>query len=169
MSSISHATIGDIQPQEVKTKGGGYNHWSDAEHKMLLRLLVDGINKGLRDANNKFNKLAVETRILSKLNQELGSKRTYSQYRNRMKILKGKYQSLADFLRCSSGFGWDPVTKKFNADDEVWNIYLKVENHNIRFMNILVLPMYEVIDIYFILFNRLIQVIRIYVMSYLKI
>lgn len=123
----SHTTMGDTQDtQDVKSKGS-YKQWSEPEHKMLLRLLVDGINQGFRDANCKFNKLTVETRILPPLNKQLGTKKTYNEYRNRLKILKGKYKSLADLLRFSSGFGWDPETKKFTARDEVWDDYLKVK------------------------------------------
>ncbi|KAL1200341.1 hypothetical protein V5N11_034085 [Cardamine amara subsp. amara] len=97
---------------------------------MLIRLLVDSVNQGFRDASGKFNKLTVETRILTKLNEKLGSKKTYPQYRNRMKIFKQKYQSWTDLLRFSSGFGWDPETKKFTARDEVWDDYLKAHpNH----------------------------------------
>ncbi|KAF3552233.1 hypothetical protein DY000_02006982 [Brassica cretica] len=31
----------------------------------------------------------------------------------------------SDFIRCSSGFGWDSETKKFTADAEVWTVYLQ--------------------------------------------
>ncbi|XP_010463156.1 PREDICTED: uncharacterized protein At2g29880-like [Camelina sativa] len=42
-----------------------------------------------------------------------------------MKILRGKYNNFTEFLRFSSGFGWDPETKKFTATDEVWDTFLK--------------------------------------------
>ncbi|XP_010495586.1 PREDICTED: uncharacterized protein At2g29880-like [Camelina sativa] len=42
-----------------------------------------------------------------------------------MKVLRGRYNGLAELFRFSSGFGWDPVTKKFTARDEVWDDYLK--------------------------------------------
>ncbi|KAG5374553.1 hypothetical protein IGI04_039149 [Brassica rapa subsp. trilocularis] len=116
-------------PKDVKGKGQ-YHSWSRPEHKLLLRLLVDAINQGFRDASGKFNKLTVESRILTTLQKEVGSKKTYGQYKNRMKILKGRYQVFADFLRCSSGFGWDSETKKFTADDEVWKVYLQAHPNN---------------------------------------
>ncbi|EOA19211.1 hypothetical protein CARUB_v100065550mg, partial [Capsella rubella] len=46
--------MGDTQ--DVKAKGQ-YKQWSEPEHKLLLRLLVDAVNQGFRDANGKFNKL----------------------------------------------------------------------------------------------------------------
>uniref|UniRef100_A0A1J3FGL1 Uncharacterized protein n=1 Tax=Noccaea caerulescens TaxID=107243 RepID=A0A1J3FGL1_NOCCA len=118
--------MGDTE--EVKSKGP-YKTWSDPEHKMLLRLLVEAVNQGFRK-NGKFNQLTVETRILSTLKGELGSTKTYKQYKDRMKILRSKYQSLADLLRFSSGFGWDPETKRFTASDEVWSTYLKAHPGN---------------------------------------
>ncbi|CAN8268643.1 unnamed protein product [Cochlearia groenlandica] len=116
-------------PHEGKSKGK-YHHWSEPESKLLLQLLVEAINQGFRDASGKFNKLTVETRILANLNEQLGSTKTYSHYKNMTKILKARYQSLANFLRCNLGFGWNSETKKFTADAEVWNVYLKAHPGN---------------------------------------
>ena len=85
----------------------------------------------------------VESRILTTLQQQVGSKKTYGQYKNMMKILKGRYQGFADFIRCSSGFGWDSETKKITADNEVWKVYLQVKNYNMKFMLMLVLFTYD--------------------------
>ncbi|CAE5963855.1 unnamed protein product [Arabidopsis arenosa] len=121
--------------QDTQDAKGPYKKWSDPQHKMLLRLLVDAINHGFRDANGKFNKLTVETRILPPINKQLGAKKTYSEYRNRMKILKGRYKIMAELLRFSSGFGWDPETKKFTASDEVWDDYLKAHPNKTNMRN----------------------------------
>ncbi|CAH2061425.1 unnamed protein product, partial [Thlaspi arvense] len=75
-----------------ESKKGQYSHWSEPEHNMLLRLLVDAIKRGWRDANGSFNKLTIEKKILSVLNQKIGSEKNYSHYKNRMKILKTRYQ-----------------------------------------------------------------------------
>lgn len=115
--------MGDSQDAKGK---GQYHSWSGPKNRLLLRSLVDAINNGFRDASGKFNKLTIETRVLSVLHQQLGSKKTYGYDKNRMKILKTRYHNLTDFLRCNSGFGWDPETNKFTADDEVWKVYLKV-------------------------------------------
>ncbi|CAG7871333.1 hypothetical protein HID58_022828 [Brassica napus] len=119
--------MGDSQDAKGK---GQYHSWSGPENRLLLRSLVDAINNGFRDASGKFNKLTFETRVLSVLRQQLGSKKTYGHYKNRMKILKTRYHNLTDFLRCNSGFGWDPETNKFTADDEVWKVYLKANPNN---------------------------------------
>ncbi|KAF8108606.1 hypothetical protein N665_0106s0008, partial [Sinapis alba] len=81
--------------------------------KTLLRLLVNGVNQNWTDASGKFNKLTVEQRILPELNKICGSTKTFSQYKNKTKILKKRHKSFVDLLRFSSGFGWDKDTKKF--------------------------------------------------------
>ncbi|CAE6226183.1 unnamed protein product [Arabidopsis arenosa] len=121
-------------PPAMKTKGS-YKQWSEPESNMLVRLLTDAINQGFRDANGKFHKMTVDTRILAPLNKTLGINKTYNEYKNRMKILKGRYLVLADLLRFSSGFGWDPETKKFTASDEVWNDYLKAHPNKTQLRN----------------------------------
>ena len=58
-------------PNDIKGKGQ-YHSWSEPEHKLLLRLLVDAINQGFCDANGKLKKLMVESRILTTLQQKVG-------------------------------------------------------------------------------------------------
>ncbi|EOA18093.1 hypothetical protein CARUB_v10021869mg [Capsella rubella] len=111
-------------PQEEKCKGQ-YLPWSSQETKILVRLLVDAVNQNWCDASGSFNKLTVEQRILPALNKECGTTKTYSNYKNRMKILRARHKSFVDLLSYSSGFGWDPETKKFTARQEVWDDYFK--------------------------------------------
>ncbi|ESQ40716.1 hypothetical protein EUTSA_v10015362mg [Eutrema salsugineum] len=99
-------------------KKGGYFPWTSQENQLLKCLLVDGIKQGWRDSNGSISKSTIETRIL-------GCSKTYKNYVNRMKSLKKEYQSYAELLRCSSGFGWDLILKQFTASDEVWEEYFK--------------------------------------------
>ncbi|CAL8168687.1 unnamed protein product [Prunus armeniaca] len=57
--------------------------------------MVDASSRGWHNANGMLSKATVETKILPKL------------------------------LHHSSGFGWDPTTKKFTAPEEVWKDYFK--------------------------------------------
>ncbi|XP_010478781.1 PREDICTED: uncharacterized protein At2g29880-like, partial [Camelina sativa] len=90
---------------------------------IIDKKLLQGYKQG--SGNGKFSKLTVETRVLPTLNQNLGINKSFKEYKNRLKILKNKYNGLSDHFRFSSGFGWDPETKKFTAPDEVWADYLK--------------------------------------------
>ncbi|KAL0787698.1 hypothetical protein Bca101_003944 [Brassica carinata] len=67
----------------------------------------------------------IEAKILPVLNKQLGCNKSYKHYMNRMKSLRKEYNGYAELFRCSSGFGWDPITKRFTAPDEVWKEYFK--------------------------------------------
>ncbi|KAF3578864.1 hypothetical protein DY000_02029329 [Brassica cretica] len=105
-----------------------YSLWNSEETKVLIELLVEGIQRGWRDSNGIMNKATVEHKILPVLNERLGCQKTHKHYQSRIKFLKGQYQCYVDLLNNSSGFGWDPIMKRFVASNEVWNDYLKVFN-----------------------------------------
>ncbi|KAL2486974.1 Uncharacterized protein Adt_31730 [Abeliophyllum distichum] len=104
---------------------GKYKVWTVEESNELLHILVDAANRGWRNSNGSFSKLTVIYKILPALNEKLGCQRTFSQCQSRMKWFKNRYTDYWKLLHHSSGFGWDPVTKKFTASDEVWNEYIK--------------------------------------------
>ena len=156
--------------QEEKCKGL-YLPWSGQETKTLLRLLVDAVNQNWCDVNGSFNKLTVEQRILPALSKECGTKKTYNNYKNRMKILKNRYKSFTDLLSYSSGFGWDPVTKKFTASQEVWDEYLKVRDlfsFKIQFFLIHMFTSYIYMITFVLFHNKDIRKIKNSVMIHLK-
>ncbi|RIA04234.1 hypothetical protein BRARA_K01545 [Brassica rapa] len=111
--------MGDSQDAKGK---GQYHSWSGPENRLLLRSLVDAINNGFRDASGKFNKLTFETRVLSVLRQQLGSKKTYGHYKNRMKILKTRYHNLTDFLRCNSDDDVNPFNSQIEDSEKANDI-----------------------------------------------
>ncbi|KAL9281334.1 putative Myb/SANT-like domain-containing protein [Arabidopsis thaliana] len=116
--------------QQKKRKKGDYNPWSPEETKLLVQLLVEGINNNWRDSNGTISKLTVETKFMPEINKEFCRSKNYNHYLSRMKYLKIQYQSCLDLQRFSSGFGWDPLTKRFTASDEVWSDYLKAHPNN---------------------------------------
>ncbi|GAU26488.1 hypothetical protein TSUD_294570 [Trifolium subterraneum] len=95
------------------------------ETNELLYLLVDAMNRGLRDANGSLSKQNVERTILRQLNAKTKSPKTYSHYLSRMKWFKNQYNMMSTLMRHNSGFGWDSITKTFTAPEEVWTDYLK--------------------------------------------
>ena len=46
--------------------------------------------------------------------------------RNRMKTLKRTFGEAYDAFKGLSGFGWNPITELFEAEDYVWNELIKV-------------------------------------------
>ncbi|XP_075524562.1 uncharacterized protein At2g29880-like [Primulina tabacum] len=102
-----------------------YNVWTIEESNELLKIMVDAAMRGWRDKNGVFNKKTVEKKKLPALNDNFGCAKTITQYQSRLKWFKGRYNSYCKLMRHNSGFGWDPETKKFTANDEVWEDYFK--------------------------------------------
>ncbi|CAH8364503.1 unnamed protein product [Eruca vesicaria subsp. sativa] len=110
--------------QQEKAKGA-YEFWNVRETTVLIRLLVDGINQGWRDKNGSMSKMTVEKKILPVLNATVGCQKTHKHYLSKIRSLKKLYKSMQDLTRFSSGFGWDPISKKFTAPNHVWDDYEK--------------------------------------------
>ncbi|XP_042458488.1 uncharacterized protein At2g29880-like [Zingiber officinale] len=102
-----------------------YNIWTAEESNELLRLMVDAAMRGWRDRNGVLNKRTVEIKILPTLNAKLGCEKSFAQYQSHLKWFKQRYNNYCKLMRHSSGFGWDSMTKKFTASDEVWEDYFK--------------------------------------------
>ena len=120
------------EPHQVNDKGKGkvakkYKIWGVEESNELLKLMIDATKRGWQDSNNGLlSKKDVETKILPVLNAKFGTQVTFAQYQSRLKWFKTRYNNFVELTHNNSGFGWDPVNKKFTASDEVWNNYLKV-------------------------------------------
>eukprot|EP00256_Glycine_max_P030550 XP_006574142.2 uncharacterized protein At2g29880 [Glycine max] len=102
-----------------------YVSWTMEDTNELLHLLVDAMNRGLRDANGSLSKQNVERIILPQLNAKTKFPKTYSHYLSRMKWFRNQYNMMSTLMRNNSGFGWDPIGKTFTAHEDVWKDYLK--------------------------------------------
>ncbi|CAA0821532.1 Unknown protein [Striga hermonthica] len=102
-----------------------YEIWTSEESNELLRLIVDAAKRGWRDKSGNLSKVTVEKHILPSLNAKLGTEKTYSQYKSRVKWFKKQYDKYAKLMRHNSGFGWNDVSKKFTADEHVWDEYFR--------------------------------------------
>ncbi|XP_073147701.1 uncharacterized protein At2g29880-like [Henckelia pumila] len=102
-----------------------YNLWTTEESNELLKLMVDAAMQGWHDKNGMLNKRTVEKNILPALKEKIGCEKTFAQYQSRLKWFKQRYSNYSKLISHNSGFGWDPVTKKFTASDEVWDDYFK--------------------------------------------
>ncbi|KAL2475560.1 Uncharacterized protein Adt_36296 [Abeliophyllum distichum] len=113
--------MGDLQGKQRI----GYNTWSVEESSMLLELMVDAANRGWRSTNGVLSKQTIEKKILPILNEKLGCQKNYTMYQSRLTWFKQKLNKYSELMQYSSGFGWDPITKKFTASDEVWENYFE--------------------------------------------
>ncbi|KAG5023267.1 hypothetical protein JHK85_019609 [Glycine max] len=110
-----------------------YVSWTMEDTNELLHLLVDAMNRGLRDANGSLSKQNVERIILPQLNAKTKFPKTYSHYLSRMKWFRNQYNMMSTLMRNNSGFGWDPIGKTFTAHEDVWKDYLKIVGQNTRY------------------------------------
>ena len=51
---------------------------------------------------------------------------TKNHIKNRMKTLKNHFAEAYDLFHILSGFSWDPITRKFHAENEVWDELINV-------------------------------------------
>ncbi|XP_070676366.1 uncharacterized protein At2g29880-like [Malus domestica] len=93
-------------------------HVKVSSNSWTVELLVEAINNGWRDANGIISKQTIEAKIVPVLNEKLGCKKIEDHVKNHMKTLKGRFQSICQLFRHSSGVSWDHVTKKLTASDE---------------------------------------------------
>ncbi|XP_048434688.1 uncharacterized protein At2g29880-like [Pyrus x bretschneideri] len=118
--------MGDEQQEIGKVKAkSDYSAWTLEESKVLLQLLVEATLRGWHDANGLLTKDIVTTRILPALNERLKCNKTYKHYTSRMRYVKKEYGKYSQLMGSNSGFGWDANTKRFVADDEVWEEYFR--------------------------------------------
>ncbi|KAG4909925.1 hypothetical protein JHK87_056041 [Glycine soja] len=99
--------IGDSQ-ENNKGKSrdkDNYVSWTMEDTNELLHLLVDAMNRGLRDANGSLSKQNVERIILPQLNAKTKFPKTYSHYLSRMKWFRNQYNMMSTLMRNNSGFG----------------------------------------------------------------
>nr|GMC66648.1 putative cyclin-related protein [Ipomoea batatas] len=123
--------MGDTHQEKSKGKNkfnGNYALWAPEESNELLQLMVDAIKNGWRDSSGGLSKLTVEKRIFPALNEKLGCQRSYAQYQSILKWFKNRFKNFTELMCYNSGFGWDPITKRFTTSDEVWKNYFKASS-----------------------------------------
>ncbi|KAL6181542.1 hypothetical protein ACLB2K_048197 [Fragaria x ananassa] len=125
--------ISRMRDSQGNGKRKDYKTWTAEESNVLLQLMVEGTKLGFRDINGVIRKTTVEAKLLPKLQEKLGKEITFSHYQSRVKWFKKQYTNSSQFMRHNSGFGWDPITKRFTVPDEVWANYLKSHPTHVHF------------------------------------
>ena len=68
------------------------------------------------------------------MKEKYGREYVKDKIRNRLRTLKHHYNHIKTLMGLS-GFGWDDVTKKVTASDQVWDDYITVSNY--KYINII--------------------------------
>ncbi|XVF18922.1 hypothetical protein REPUB_Repub11eG0065500 [Reevesia pubescens] len=91
----------------------------------LVDAFLQQHNMGNR-VNGTFTKLAYDN-IVIELKEKFGRDIEKENVKNRWKTVKSKFSKCYDlFKQGMSGFSWNPVTKLWGAEPEVWNRLIEV-------------------------------------------
>ncbi|QHO16072.1 L10-interacting MYB domain-containing protein [Arachis hypogaea] len=67
--------------------------------------------------------------VMKTLSIAIGQHITKNYIKNRMKTLKDHFAEAYDLFHHLSGFAWNPVTRKFEAEKEAWQEFIKEKSH----------------------------------------
>ncbi|RYQ88884.1 hypothetical protein Ahy_B09g095814 isoform B [Arachis hypogaea] len=99
--------------------------WSDDMDEVLLNALAEEASKGNRHDGSWTTKAYAN--VVKTLSIAIGPHITKNHIKNRMKTLKDHFAEAYDLFHHLSGFAWNPVTRKFEAEEEVWQDFIKGE------------------------------------------
>ncbi|RYR25533.1 hypothetical protein Ahy_B02g059333 [Arachis hypogaea] len=97
--------------------------WSDEMDEVLSNALSEEALKGNRHDGSWTTEAYAN--VVKTLSIAIGPHITKNHIKNRMKILKDHFVEAYDLFHHLSGFAWSPVTKKFEAEEEVWQDFIK--------------------------------------------
>lgn len=97
--------------------------WTASMDQFFIELMLDQLGKGNK-IGNTFKKQAW-TDMLALFNAKFGPQHGKRVLRHRFKKL-WKYYSDVTILLKQSGFTWDDEREMILADDDVWDVYIKV-------------------------------------------
>ncbi|XLU45182.1 hypothetical protein S245_039996, partial [Arachis hypogaea] len=97
--------------------------WSDDMDEVLLNALAEEASKGNRHDGSWTTEAYAN--VVKTLSIAIGPHITKNHIKNRMKTLKDHFAEAYDLFHHLSGFAWNPVTRKFEAEEEVWQDFIK--------------------------------------------
>ncbi|XP_043716748.1 uncharacterized protein LOC122664817 isoform X2 [Telopea speciosissima] len=97
--------------------------WTPAMNRYFIDIMIEQVRKGYK-IRNTFQKNSWEDMVASFNRKFVGLQVDKEILRNRSKKLRLQHNALKTLLD-HNGFHWDETRKMVNADDRVWNEYLK--------------------------------------------
>ncbi|QHN83866.1 L10-interacting MYB domain-containing protein [Arachis hypogaea] len=99
--------------------------WTDEMDTTFIDALIEESRKGNR-VDGTFTTMAYDN-ILSLLRSIYGNHIRKENLKNRLKTLKDHFGVCYDNFHGLSGFSWNPITKMFEAEAEVWEELIKAK------------------------------------------
>ncbi|QHN78625.1 L10-interacting MYB domain-containing protein [Arachis hypogaea] len=97
--------------------------WSYDMDEVLLNALAEEASKGNRHDGSWTTEAYAN--VVKTLSIAIGPHITKNHIKNRMKTLKDHFAEAYDLFHHLSGFAWNPVIRKFKAEEEVWQDFIK--------------------------------------------
>ncbi|QHO33922.1 L10-interacting MYB domain-containing protein [Arachis hypogaea] len=97
--------------------------WFDEMDEALLNVLAEEALKGNRHDGSWTTEAYAN--VVKTLSIAIGPHIIKNHIKNRMKILKDHFAEVYDLFHHLSGFARNPVTRKFEAEEEVWQNFIK--------------------------------------------
>ncbi|KAL4301355.1 hypothetical protein AHAS_Ahas17G0292600 [Arachis hypogaea] len=104
--------------------------WTDEMDTTFIDALIEECRKGNR-VDGTFTTMAYDN-ILSLLRSIYGNHIRKENLKNRLKTLKDHFGVCYDNFHGLSGFSWNPITKMFEAEAEVWEELIKVAKEQVQ-------------------------------------
>ncbi|RYR38957.1 hypothetical protein HN51_028178 [Arachis hypogaea] len=114
-----------IKTREANQPSKDNLRWSNDMDEVILNALAVEALKG-----NKHDGLWITeayANVVKTLSIVMGLHITKNHIKNRMKMLKDHFSMAYDLFHHLSGFAYNPLTRKFEAKEEVWQDFIKYE------------------------------------------
>jgi len=113
----SIATNSSVGPRE-------FMKWTEDMDEKLLNAMIEEARLGNR-VDGSWTSQAYSN-IVTNLHQAGFVGVTKNHVKNRQKVLKEKWREVHDLFSSLSGFAWSPLSRRFQAEDEVWEDLIQV-------------------------------------------
>jgi hypothetical protein len=99
-------------------------NWTKPMDELIVNVLMDQVNLGQKCDNGTFTTAAWRA-VVKALNEEMRINVDITQCKSHMKHLRSQYHIVKD-IKSYSGFGWNDELEMVIAEDDVWEIFVKV-------------------------------------------
>ncbi|KAE9594555.1 putative Myb/SANT-like domain-containing protein [Lupinus albus] len=114
---------------KMKGQTTGSNHsvnvlrWTDEMDQVLMNAFTEELRKGNRHDGSLTSE--AYSNVIKVFQHVVAPNMTKQHIKNRMKTLKEHFAESYDLFNNPSGFAWNPMTKRFEAQDDVWEYFIK--------------------------------------------
>ena len=109
-----------------------FTKWSEEMDEKLLNAMIDESWLGNK-IDNSWTRQAYSN-MVHHLHQMGFDAVTKNNVKNRQKVLKERWCNAHDLFSSLNGFAWNSISKRFEAEEEVWFDLIKVIEKNYKIM-----------------------------------